>query len=196
MKTTVPGIGLLAALAALALPASAMAEYLVPPSNSAVNQYTETYPTGGGQKQASKSHRAEKHPAKVLGSRNARRLDRQGADGQAAAELAAATAPGGSGGGAGSGSNGGSRDNTAAGGSGSDGGAPAGSDERDANARPVTAAPQHGGDEASSGIGSVLSQATGSSSSGALGLMLPLAILAAIAWSVLYLVRQRKRPTA
>ncbi|HEX3172614.1 MAG TPA: hypothetical protein VHQ43_00145 [Solirubrobacterales bacterium] len=194
MKTTALGIGSLAAIiAALALPAAATAEYLVPPSNSAVNQYTETYPTAGGQKQTGKGQRAEKHPAKVLGSRNAQQLDEQGADGRAAAKLAAQTAPqqASSTGASGNGTGGGQT--TGGGNSATGGGASAGNGKGgEAGAQ----TPKTDASEGSSGLRSVLSQATGSSSSGALGLLLPLAILGAIAWSVLYLLRQRKRPTA
>jgi hypothetical protein len=188
MKATALRIGFLAAtLAALALPASAPAEYLVPPSNSAVNQYTETYPTAGGQKQSGEGRQTKRHPAKVLGPDNAQRLDAQGPDGRAAAELAAETAPGAvdaeaSGGGGGQAPEGGSGS--------TEGSASGGQKAGGSGAAPVAA------DNGSSGLGSVVSQATGSSSDGALGLLLPLAILAAIAWSIFYLVRQRKRPTA
>jgi hypothetical protein len=195
MKKTALGIGLFAAaLAALALPAAATAEYFVPPSNSAANQYTETYPTGGGQKQAGKGHGAEKHPAKVLGSRNAQRLDEQGADGSAAAEVAAATAPqtAVAVSGAATGGNGG--DDRSASGSNPGGGAPADAQEAAAGSGGGEHSVQGAGG-GSSGLGSIFSQATGSSDSGALGLLLPLAIFGAIAWSVLYLLRQRKRPT-
>jgi hypothetical protein len=43
----------------------------------------------------------------------------------------------------------------------------------------------------SSGIGAVLGQATGSADNGSLGLWLPVAIIAAIAGSIAYLVRTR-----
>ena len=49
--------------------------------------------------------------------------------------------------------------------------------------------------DGSSGLGAVLGQATGSSDSGQLGLLLPLIVLATIAWSVAYLVRRRRQPT-
>jgi hypothetical protein len=44
----------------------------------------------------------------------------------------------------------------------------------------------------SSGLGEVIAEATGSSSSGGLGMLLPLAIAGAIAWSLAFLWRQRR----
>ena len=44
----------------------------------------------------------------------------------------------------------------------------------------------------SSGLGEVIGQATGSSSSGQLGLLLPLLILAVATWAVAYVLRQRR----
>jgi hypothetical protein len=187
MKTPASAIcSLTAAVALLALPASAMAEYLVPPGNSAVNQYTETYPSAGGQKQAGKGQKTAKHPTQVLGGRNAHKLDQQGADGRETAELAAETAPGTS---AASPENGGGQDKRNGG-----GGTGGGSEAGEGAGRQQSSSGDAG--DGSSGLGSVISQATGSSSSGELGLLLPLAILVAIAWSVFYLLRQRKRPTA
>jgi hypothetical protein len=45
----------------------------------------------------------------------------------------------------------------------------------------------------SSGLGEVLGQATGSSSSGQLGLLLPLVVIGAIAWALAFFWRQRRR---
>jgi hypothetical protein len=47
--------------------------------------------------------------------------------------------------------------------------------------------------DGSSGLGEVIGEATGSSSSGGPGFLLPLAIVAAIAWALAYL-RRRRRP--
>ena len=156
------------ALTALALPAAAAAAELIPPGNSAANQYTEAYPTGGGPK----TTRGETPtPEEALGERNAGRLEAQGPSGGEAAAVAAATSPGGS----------------IPAGRGSDAGSPGGADAR------------RGGlaedPEGSSGLGQVVEEATGTSS-GELGLWLPLIIVAVIAWSIGYLLRQRQRPTA
>jgi cobalamin biosynthesis Mg chelatase CobN len=171
-------------------------ESLVPPGNSAVNQYTESYPTTRGNKtirapRGSGGQQKERTPQEVLGSRNSKRLEQQGSDGQAVAELATETAPatsasGGGGGGqgasatgtpgdAGSGTAQGSGQTKAAGGN---SGAPADSARSDA-----------GG---SSAFGEVIGEATGSSSSDGLGIVLPLLILAAVLWALLYAWRHRR----
>lgn len=180
MKARRTGLGASAtAIAILAFPSAAMAAPLVPPGNSAVTQYTQTFPTAGGQQQAGKgTHRGSRSPAKVLGARNARKLDARGPQGHAAAEVAAATAPSVAGG----------SEPGAAHGAGGPAQAPAGSG---GGSRAGSGLP--GG---SSGLGEVIAQATGSSSSGELGLMLPLLIATALAWSLAYLLRRRKRTTA
>ena len=48
----------------------------------------------------------------------------------------------------------------------------------------------------SSGLGEVIGQATGSSSSGGLGLLLPLVLLGAVGWSVAYVSSKRRRKPA
>ncbi len=182
------GFGLAAAIAAL--PSVATAQTVIPPGNSAVNQYTQTYPTAGGNAPA--RGRGGRSPAKVLGARNAHRLDAMGPQGRAAAALAAATAPistttaagGASGGSAGEGRGGGRAKGARHGGAaghGSIGGGGSGSES--------------GGPGGSSGFNQILGQATGSSSSGQMGLLLPLAIVAAVLWSLVYLWRQRRRTT-
>ena len=96
MKTTGLLRALIAAIGMLALysgPASA--ERVIPPDNSAVNQYTETFPTTGGDATGDRDPRS---PEKVLGGSNADRLESLGPDGRAAAELATKTAPTGEGG--------------------------------------------------------------------------------------------------
>ena len=157
------GLGLAAAIAVASLPPVAMAQRVVPPGNSAVNQYTETFPTAGGGAPA--SDRGERSPAEVLGAGNAGRLEVLGPQGRAAAVLAAATAPSRSVAGkrAASGGGGGSR-------------------------------PRAGGPSGSSGLDEVIGQATGSSSSGQMGLLLPLVIVGAVVGSLAYLWR-RKRQT-
>ena len=180
MKALRTGLGLLsAAIAIFALPSAAIAQPLVPPGNSAVNQYTETFPTAGGNRDAEEgSDKGDRSPAKVLGARDARRLEARGPQGRAAAVLAAATAPSVSG----------------AGGAKGDAGTP---DRRAGHAgdgaggaRSLASLPS-----GSSGLGEVIAQATGSSTSGRLGALLPLLIVAVIGWSLAYLWRQRKKPT-
>lgn len=167
------------------LPAVAAAETVVPPGNSAATQYTEAFPTSGGNTKTNSGINGDASPAKVLGSGNAKKLESKGQVGHEVADLAAETAPvqvsseqspatkptgghhgsGGvnavkppSGGGAGA--------------QGGDGGVSAG--------------------DGSSGFGEVLAQATGSSS-GQLGLFLPLIIIGTVIWSLNFLWRQRRQ---
>lgn len=191
-------------IAIIALPTAAQAEYLIPPGNSAATQYTEAVPTAGGPKATNPSkHGGNKSPKQVLGSSNAKKLDAQGPEGHAAAEVAAETAPGTvaqTDGGAPAGTLGhaGSQPQTdggdSGGGKGQAGGTPSGngSGRQTAAAAALTSQQLPDG---SSGLGEVLGQATGSSDSGQLGLLLPLIVLATIAWSVAYVVRRRKQPT-
>jgi hypothetical protein len=178
------------AIAALALPSGASAEYLVPPGNSAATQYTEAVPTAGGPRDVGDQGRpGNRSPKDVLGGDTARRLEAQGPEGEEAAEVAAATAPvtetspsqdrdegigavaGGGDSGAGTGAQG------------------AGTD------RPATAG-DAGEVDGSSGFGEVLAQATGSSS-GELGPLLPLLILGTLIWALAVLWRERRKtPTA
>lgn len=183
-------LGLLAATFALAaLPAGAVAAPYVPPGNSAANQYTEAVPTAGGPKATGYGQGKANSPSKVLGARNAAKLDAQGPLGHAAAMLAAATAPATippasepattpqPGGGSPNGKSGG----------------PSGSGQATTHRAQLSATQIPSG---SSGLGEVLGQATGSSS-GQLGLLLPLLIAAVLIWSVAYLLRQRRdRPAA
>ncbi len=84
--------------AVLALPGAALAQGIsVPPGNSEADQYFETVPDGKGNKSLDNS----KDPADVLTPKQLAALEALGADGIAAAQLAAGTAPdeGGSGGG-------------------------------------------------------------------------------------------------
>ena len=175
------------AIAGLALPAAATAEYLVPPGNSAATQYTEALPTSGGNRDAERQDgKQARTPSEVLGTRNARQLEDQGEAGREAAEFVAESAPGGgtapqqdvTGSDEGSGGreaegNGTAEENGTGGAGGNGGGGPSGS----------------------SGLGEVVSEATGSPS-GQLGLLLPLAIVGAAAWALLFALRQRNRPAA
>jgi hypothetical protein len=177
------------------LPAVAAAEEVVPPGNSAATQYTEAFPTSGGNAKTNSGINGDASPAKVLGSGNAKKLESKGQVGHEVADLAAETAPtpvsaetspatkpsaghpakGGTGNvHAKSGSNGsGAKQPPGGGGSqAADGGVSAGS--------------------GSSGFGEVLAQATGSSS-GQLGLFLPLIIIGTVIWSLNFLRRQRRQ---
>lgn len=193
MKTLIKGILPTAAIAlALASPAAAQkGEEVVPPENSAVNQYTEGFPTAGGEKDAH-DQRDKRKPDKVLGERNTERLEQRGSAGRAVAELTAETAPvtaapetGGESvveegtTAVGRGKGDGDRDGpTAVQKSGLD------------SAQPVALAFDPAEVDGSSGTGSVIGQAFGSSSG--LGLLLPLLLLATIAWAIGYAMRQKR----
>ena len=78
------GIGLAASIVLVACPTAAWAnDALVPPENSAAAQYTEAFPTAGGNKDVTKNN-AQRPPtaAKALGSGNAMRLEAHGAEGE------------------------------------------------------------------------------------------------------------------
>jgi hypothetical protein len=197
MKAFTTGIGLTAAIAAAFVPPLAAAdEPVVPPENSAATQYTEAFPTAGGNRESGGD--GSKHPsaAQVLGTDRAHRLEAQGKAGREVAEVVATTAPNPSahaqeavggepapGSGAGSESHGAAPPGSQPG---DEAGAPAGT-PADASAASGEAP------DGSSGLGEVLDQATGASSSGQLGVLLPIAIVAAIAWALAYLWRQRRR---
>ena len=202
MKASKTALGLLAMIAILAVPAVAQAEYLIPPGNSAATQYTEAVPTAGGPKATNPSHHGKhQSPSKVLGGRNTERLDAQGPEGHMVAEVAAETAPaavvpaGGEGAGHAPRH---SESQPGTDGTGSKGGDVAtgetAGDESSGTVRKATLTSEEIPD-GSSGLGEVLGQATGSSDSGQLGLLLPLIVLATIAWSVAYVLRRRKQPT-
>jgi hypothetical protein len=178
MKTLRTGLGLLAATTSiLALPPAALGAYLVPPGNSAATQYTEAYPTAGGPKHSGPGGRSgHRSPADALGGGNARRLDAQGPEGRAAAALAAATAP----------SPSPAAGHPAGGGAESHGGA----------GHAAGSGSKASGSSGSSGLGEVLAAATGLSSGGQTGPLLPIAIVATIAWLLAYTLRRRKTPAA
>jgi hypothetical protein len=218
MKALRTAAGLLVATAiSLAASAPAMAleeeESTVPPENSAVNQYTEAFPTARGEKEARSGGGRHVSTAKVLGSTNAKKLEKHGSAGRATAKFAADTAPravhsaatgsgsggrghsgqagavspgGGSQGGGGGGTGGG---NPASGGS---GGGQHGKAPSPSTPPGPTAAAHPAQADGSSGLSEVLSRATGSTSGGGMGIFLPLLIVAAIAWAIAYSVRQRR----
>jgi hypothetical protein len=175
---------------ALASPAAAPAGKVVPPGNSAVNQYTEGFPTAAGERDAHDRRRSKRTPEEVLGERNAERLERRGSAGRAVAELTVETAP-----------------VTAAPGTGEDveetgGGAGGrggdGPGDRPApqkcdldSAQPVALGFDPGEVDGSAGTWAVIGQALGSSSGGS-GLLLPLLLLATIVWAIAYAMRHRR----
>ncbi len=188
----------LATVLALALAPTAAAQEpegeVLPPENSAVTQYTEPFPTAGGNKDAHAHEGRDGSPGKVLGARNAHRLEREGSAGRAVAEFAADTAPaparpavddegGDPAAGAGAGKGGPGADK------GGPGGAPEPASAPPEASRPTVEPPAASG---SSGFGAVLAHAFGTSPSGGSGFLLPLLILATILWAAAYLSRQRQ----
>lgn len=173
-----------ALLLALAMPtpAVAMAQEAIPPGNSGVNQYRETLPAPDGGRPTVDTR--PRSPSRVLGERDAKRLESYGADGRAAAELAAATAPivavveertG-------NGSRGSAAEVIEEVRPGLPGGSPASPDA------PVQAELT----SASSPLGEVLGQATGVSSSGGIGVWLPLVLLLATGVAAGYALARRR----
>ncbi len=194
----------IAIAAFLALPATALAgQYYVPNNNSAVNQYSESIPTAGGdQSNGRGTPTTQKHDSnQALGAENAEKLESTGAEGKAAAELATETAPepvteaapqtGASSGGA-------KPKKQAASGN--------GQAQHEASSGEATAPPKQqpstnandstlvltGGNGASA-TGEVASKTFGLSSPGSFGWLLPLAIVAAAAWAGFYLGRRRRK---
>jgi hypothetical protein len=89
---------LAAALVVLfALPSVASAGQVVPPGNSAATQYTQVFPTSGGNVSVGASigeaSGEEKPPSKVIGKQTTRELESKGSEGKAVAQLAAESAP-------------------------------------------------------------------------------------------------------
>src|SRR5215218_9216421 len=78
----------MAVAAALLAPPTALAAGIVPPGNSAVNQYTQTIPTSRGNKEVRRGGHGS--PSKALGQKATKKLQKQGKDGRSTAELAAA----------------------------------------------------------------------------------------------------------
>jgi hypothetical protein len=142
------------------LPAAAEALTVAPPGNAGIDQYKEKIPGPGGSETArpGESQGPPPAPAAVLGKRNAEKLSRLGAEGRAAARLAARTAA-----------------------------------ARHAGKNPAARADRAAvGGSGSSGLREVVAQATGSSASGEMGLLLPLIIVAAVVGAVAYAVTRRR----
>lgn len=170
------------AIMSFAAPGVAGAAPVIPPGNSAATQYTEALPTAGGPKGTAHTEERgrERSPHEVLGDRKVRRLQAQGAEGRTVAQVVAETAP-----------------TSLSRSSVDSGGKPKGSDDQEgqrANSGGSAARPAE--NSGSSGLSEVAAQATGSSSSGQMGFLLPLLIVATLVWASIYWSRQRKPPTA
>jgi hypothetical protein len=196
----------LALAAVFAIPTVAIgAEDVVPPSNGGANQYTETYPTGGGNRNAL-TEGDEIAPGKVIGDRNAEKLEERGKEGEEVAELAAETSPTteyvvpvaqapSSGGGSDSDSGGAGGGKPRAGG-GSGEGAPASEPadrQKSPQADPVANPTGDTDVEGSGALGEIVGQAFGTSESG-MGALLPILMLATIFWAFLFTVRRQRHP--
>ena len=183
------------------LPATAGAEFFIPDGNSAVNQYTEGIPTGGGERDSKGAGEKEVRPAQTIGAKNTEKLEQAGGqEGREAAEAVAETAPP-----AAFVEETAGDDATTGGGTTRGGGKQAGNDKAepaDSGAAeseattPASTPPPGDGPGGSGGFGEILSAATGGSAGG-IGLLLPLVIVGAIAWGIGYAWRQRAiQPTA
>jgi hypothetical protein len=213
MKKLKTAIAVTVFVALTAIPSQAVAENIVPPGNSAATQYTEVFPTAGGNAAIKNGSigGGEKHsPDKTLGHSTTKTLEEHGSEGRAVVELASEGAPapspaaeGGessaSGGSANSGS--GEKSNGAAAGGGSsgqggggsgNGGAHGGAKGGGGQTASIPAATAAGTQvSGASGPSAILAQATGSSS-GTMGIFLPLLLVLALAWAVAYSWRQRQ----
>jgi hypothetical protein len=180
-----------ASVALLALPGiAAAAEYYVPPDNSAVNQYTESFPSAGGNRGTEHGDDRLASPNKTIGAANTRKLDEQGGEGEVTAQVAARTSPSTSEAAAPAPDEGdrgkGERDDaTGGGGKGDGGGGSAAPAEQAGEAAP-----------GSSWLDSVLAKAFGFGSSGLLGVLVPLVLVAALLWALANLIHLRRRPVA
>lgn len=178
------------AFAALVAPAAAAEAPVVPPSNSAANQYTEAFPTPGGDRKT--DHSGRRPPRRVLGPGKARELEARGPDGRTLAAVTAATAPATVEAG-GAPTDVADRGAAAQGGTGGGGGPTSGPQDEpggDGGGEASRTVAQPAG---SSGAGEVLGQATGLSSAGQSAALLPLVLIATVLWAVAYLFRQRRR---
>jgi cobalamin biosynthesis Mg chelatase CobN len=199
-----------------ALPSFASAGEVVPPGNSAATQYTQVFPTSGGNVAVGTSigesnGGGQKPPAKVIGKKTTQELESQGPEGKAVAQLAAESAPstsesetsesssGGATGGGGGNSGGGHHGTANQAGGGNQGGANAGGGAQGGSpttnstggAQAGSTAAGEAAGSGSSGFSEVLGQATGSSS-GQMGSFLPLVLLAALALALVYAWRRRQ----
>jgi hypothetical protein len=215
MKKLKTAIAMTVFAALMAIPSQAAAENIVPPGNSAATQYTEVFPTAGGNaaiKNGSIGGGKKGAAEKTLGQATTKALEEHGSEGRAVVELASEGAPapspapeGGEGGASGASGNGGSGEeskgtaaggaSTGQGGGGSGGAGGSHSGGAKAGGQPAASIPaataagaQVSGD---SGPAAILAQATGSSS-GTMGIFLPLLLLVALVWAAAYSWRQRQ----
>jgi hypothetical protein len=189
MRKTSITIAALAAL--LALPAVAMGQGSVFPDNAALDQYVESVPgptgktpsgdasRGGGGGAGTRGGGAGGGAGATLPSGTVSALRALGSDGQAVADLAAATAP--------VKPQGSARQSQGSGGQGSGGGGDKGAGRSGEGADSA---------EASSGVGAIVGQTVGAGGEGGMGLLLPLilaaALLGALAAARAAVVRRRR----
>jgi hypothetical protein len=191
-------IGTSTLLASLMLVSAAAAETVVPPGNGAATQYTEAFPTSGGNAISGDGINGgggkSSNPSHALGHHNAQKLEDEGQVGKETARVAAESAPSQPSAGSTADSTGsGEADHgTAAGGNGGQsGGRGGGSSGAHADSSPQRTGGSAESGDGSSGLGEVIGQATGSSS-GESGLLLPLILLAAVIGSFAYAWRRRR----
>jgi hypothetical protein len=170
---------------------------LVPPGNSAANQYTETFPTTKGEEDEEGRKKRGVTPAQVLGAGKAHQLEDKGPTGRAVANFAAETSPTADGSAAGGSGNGKpdkskGEKNGAGGPNGGDEGGPGGGGGAGGGQAPSGGTGAAAASSGSSGIGEIASQATGTSS-GTVGLWLPLILIAVVIWSAAYVWRNRQQ---
>lgn len=183
-------IGTAALVASLALPPLTAAGSIVPPGNSAATQYTETFPTTGGNAEVNSpiggggGAGGGRSAADVLGPRTAHTLEQLGQEGRNVAALATESVPP-----AAEGDRGPAKPAHRGGGSeAKNGPGSAGGSGDSGQLNPALAGEAPGG---SPGFGEVLSQATGSTS-GQMGIFLPLVLVAALLWALAYAWRHRQ----
>jgi hypothetical protein len=188
------GIASLVALAAFSPAASA--ETVIPPGNSAATQYTEAFPTSGGEADVNKEiNSSHLEPSKVLGKHKTRALESQGNDGREVAIITAVTGPGtvepeqpaeGAGG-----AHHAKPKPAPAQGNGQPADQSQDSQGNGGQAGPNDPSVTVSQPSGSSGLGEILGQATGTSS-GELGLLLPLILIGTVVVSLTYGWRQRR----
>jgi hypothetical protein len=135
---------------------AATAAPILPPGNSAANQYAQTLPGPGGNEAVGGRHEP-RSPAKVLGKSTTERMRKLGPEGRAALQLAAETAP---------------------------------QAVRHHRFGPSSGAtPNPNG---SSGLGEILRQATGTLTSGSMGVLQPTILLVALIAACAYAIGRRR----
>jgi hypothetical protein len=183
--------------------ASASAGTLVPPGNSAANQYTETFPTSKGEEDAQGKKKSGVTPAQVLGAGKAHQLEDKGQTGKAVADFAAETSPAvvDSSTEAGSDTGNGKPDKSKGNPNGNkkDSGGPSDDEEGSESSggagggqTPSAGSGTGAASSGSSSLGEIASQATGTSA-GSVGLWLPLILIAVVIWSAAYVWRNRQQ---